>query len=106
MKSKVKKVVNILYKALKENFSSFKGAYLYGSFAKNTSHKFSDIDIVVLFDKIPDRKALGLLWRIAGRIEAEYDVFLDLNPTTKEELKINPFYYEEVVNKGIFYDAA
>ena len=106
MKSKVKKVVNILYNALKEKFPDFKGAYLYGSQVKNTSHKDSDIDIVVLFDEEPDRQNEGLLWRIVGKIEAEYDVFLDINPTTKEKLEFNPFYYEEVVNKGIFYDAA
>ena len=106
MKSKVKKVVNILHKTLKETFSDFKGAYLYGSQVKNTSHKDSDIDIVVLFETEPDRKRYSAIWDIVGPIEAEYDVFFDLHPMTYQELSFNPFYYEEVVNKGIFYDAA
>lgn len=106
MKSKVRKVINILNTKLKENFPDFKGAYLYGSYAKNTSHKYSDIDIVALFEITPNREKLGQIWRIVGRIEAEYDVFIDLHPMIREELEQNPFYYEEVVNKGNFYNAA
>lgn len=106
MKNKIKKVIDILNKALKENFSDFKGAYLYGSYAKDTSHADSDIDIVALFDSAPNMEKRFAIWSIVGPIEAKYTVFLDLHPMTKEELELNPFYYEEVVNKGIFYDAA
>jgi len=104
MKSKVKKVVNLLYEALKEKFPDFKGAYLYGSQVKNTTHKDSDIDIVVLFEKEPDRKKEGLIWRIVGPIEAEYNVFFDLHPMTEEQLNYSEIYHNEVVNKGIFYN--
>lgn len=106
MNQKVIKVVNILNSALKENFAGFKGMYLYGSQAKNTSHKDSDIDVVVLFDKEPSRSEYSMLWSIVGPIEAKYDVFFDLHPLTEEELGLNPFYYEEVVHKGVFYYAA
>jgi hypothetical protein len=30
----------------------------------------------------------------------------DLHPMTREELERNPVFHDEVVNKGIFYDAA
>ncbi|MEI8129459.1 MAG: nucleotidyltransferase domain-containing protein [bacterium] len=106
MKTKIKNIINILNKALKENFADFKGAYLYGSFAKNTSHPESDIDIVALFGSEPNREKMSIIWGIVGPIEAQYDVFLDLHPMTKAELSRNPIYYNEVVNKGIFYDAA
>ena len=106
MKSKVKKVINILHKRLKEQFPDFKGAYLYGSYAKNTSHKYSDIDLVVLFDKEPDMDKRFKIWDIVCPLEAEYDVFFDINPTTMDSLIKNSFYHEEVVNKGIYYDAA
>ena len=106
MKNKIKKVINLLNESLKEKFPDFKGAYLYGSYAKNTSHKYSDIDIVALFKTTPDRKKRFAIWSIVGPIEAEYDVFLDLHPMSSEELEQNPFYYEEVVNKGIFYNVA
>ena len=106
MQKKIDKIIRILNKRLKENFSDFKGAYLYGSFAKNTSNYDSDIDIVALFDSEPNREKIGLILRITGRIEAEHDVFLDLHPMTEAELDKNPIYYNEVVNKGIFYNAA
>lgn len=106
MDNKIEKVINILNQKLKENFPDFKGAYLYGSYAKNTAHKDSDIDMVAIFDAEPDRKKLGLILRIAGRLEAEYDVFFDLHPMTEEQLSNNEIYHNEVVNKGIFYNAA
>lgn len=106
MKNKIKKVINLLYNQLKETFPDFKGAYLYGSQAKNTSHKYSDIDMVVLFDEEPNMEKRFKLWDIVGPLEAEYDVFFDINPTTFESLSKNYFYYDEVVNKGIHYDAA
>lgn len=106
MKSKIKKIINLLNNALKENLPGFKGAYLYGSYAKNTSHKYSDIDIAALFETSPDRAKRSIIWNIVGPIEAEYDVFIDLHPMSQEELEQNPFYYDEVVNKGIFYEAA
>lgn len=106
MDNKIEKVIHTLNQNLKENFPDFKGAYLYGSYAKNTAHKDSDIDIAAIFEIEPDRKKLGLILRIAGRIEAEYDVFLDLHPMTEEQLNYNEIYHNEVVNKGIFYNAA
>lgn len=106
MKNKIKKVINILNTALKENFADFKGAYLYGSYAKNTSHADSDIDMVALFDTEPDRQKMSIIWGLVGPIEAEYDVFFDLHPMTQERLSNNEIYYNEVVNKGVFYDAA
>ncbi|MDD3436135.1 MAG: nucleotidyltransferase domain-containing protein [Candidatus Gastranaerophilales bacterium] len=106
MKNKIKKVINILNERLKETFTDFKGAYLYGSYAKNTSHKYSDIDMVALFETEPNMEKRFQIWSIIGPLEAKYDVFFDLNPTSIENLSKNPFYYDEVVNKGIFYNAA
>lgn len=106
MKNKIKKVIKILNDKLKETFPDFRGAYLYGSHAKNTSHKYSDIDMVALFDTEPNMDKRFQIWSIVCPLEAEYDVFFDLNPTTMEGLSKNPLYYDEVVNKGIYYDAA
>ena len=36
----------------------------------------------------------------------KYDVYIDLHSYTSENLQKNPFYYNEVVNKGLFYAAA
>lgn len=45
------------------------------------------------------------LWRIIGKLEAELDLVFDIHPMTLSELKNNPVYYNQVVNKGIFYGA-
>lgn len=97
--------IEILNKKLKESFSDFKGAYLYGSQARGTFNLDSDIDIVAVFDYVDRNKRMDI-WGIVGRIEAELDVFIDLHPMTKEELERNPIYYDQVVNNGIFYEAA
>ncbi len=92
-----------LNKKIKDLFIDFKGVYLYGSYAAHCAKKNSDIDIVALFDNELTRKERMNLWGIIGKLEAEMDVVLDLHPTTMAALKKNPIYYNQVVNKGIYY---
>jgi len=103
--NKDKQIVAKLKSQFKKEFDDFKGIYFYGSRVKGTYRKDSDIDIVVLFEKV-DRDKRMKIWSIVGELEYQYDVFIDLHPMTKEELEQNPFYYDQVVNNGIFYEAA
>ncbi|HBG48799.1 MAG TPA: hypothetical protein DDW90_04725 [Cyanobacteria bacterium UBA9971] len=105
MDKKTLQVVEYLNEKLKETFNDFKGAYLYGSRAKGVATAESDIDIVAVFDEIDRNKRMDI-WGIIGKIEAELDVFIDLHPMTKEELERNPVFYDQVVNNGVYYDAA
>ena len=43
------------------------------------------------------------LWGVVGELEAEMDVVFDIHPMTISELKNNPVYYGQVVDKGIYY---
>lgn len=104
-KKRTKNIIKKLNNKLTHCFADFKGIYFYGSRAKNTHSEDSDIDIVAIFDKI-DREKRMEIWGIVGQIESEYNAFIDLHPMTKEELELNPFYYEQVVGNGIFYEAA
>lgn len=106
MDKKTIQAVKLLNKILKETFKSFKGAYLYGSRTTGNASPDSDIDIVALFEIEPDRSTRMEIWGIVGKIEAKLEVFIDLFPMTQGELEKNPVYYNEVVNKGVFYDAA
>jgi len=50
------------------------GAYLFGSYAKGTSHKDSDIDVAIIMKKIENRiltmgELYGYTWGIDTRIE-------------------------------------
>lgn len=105
MDRRIIQAIENLNKNLKDTFNDFKGAYLYGSQVKGTSSSDSDIDIVAVFDNVDRNKRMDI-WGIVGKIEAELDVFIDLHPMTKEELERNYIYYEQVVNNGIFYEAA
>lgn len=105
MDSKVQQIINILNTRLSQSFDDFEGSYLYGSRAGDNYSSQSDIDLVVIFSEMDRNKRMDI-WGIVGKIEAEFDIFLDLHPMTKQELENNPVYHNQVVNNGIFYDAA
>ena len=96
-------IINFLNNAIKCEYSDYNGSYLYGSHANNTATKNSDIDIVALFSKPLTRENKMKLWEIIGEIENKFDIFLDFHPMSEEEFERNPIYYNQVVNKGIFY---
>lgn len=86
-------------------YSDFSGVYLYGSYANNTAVSDSDIDLIAIFANSVERTRRMDLWDIVGKLEAEYDVIFDIHPMTLSELEKNSVYYNQVVNKGIFYGA-
>lgn len=100
---KIDKIIFKLNKSIKELFSDFNGAYLYGSYAAGCANKDSDVDLVALFNSDLLREDRMNLWSLIGKFEAEMDITLDLHPMTMKELKKNPIYYEQVVDKGVYY---
>lgn len=99
----VKDVIDLLNKALSDNFEDFHGLYLHGVFTDGKNHPDEDIEIVAIFDT-EDKHKRELIWPIVGKIETDLDVFIDLHPITMEELKKDDDFYDEVVNKGIFFE--
>lgn len=100
---KIDKIILKLNKSIKDLFSDFNGVYLYGSYATGCANKESDVDLVALFNSDLPREERMNLWSLIGKLEAEMDITLDLHPMTMIELKKNPIYYEQVVDKGIYY---
>lgn len=100
---KIDNIILNLNDKIKKMFSDFKGVYLYGSYAKNKANVDSDVDIVALFENELSRDKRMDLWGVIGNLEAEMDIVFDLHPMTMESLKKNPIYYEQVVDKGIYY---
>ena len=100
---KVDKLILKLNKLIKNLFSDFNGLYLYGSYANGSAKEDSDVDLVALFNSDLPREDRMNLWSLIGKFEAEMDITLDLHPMTMIELKKNPIYYEQVVDKGIYY---
>lgn len=97
------KIIEEISASVENNYNNFKGIYLYGSQVKGTAHKDSDIDIVLVFDsELSNNERLNLAGLI-GDIEYKYDVFIDSHPYTMSALERNPFYYESVVEEGIYF---
>lgn len=55
-KIRVKKIVKAYAQRLKSERFSFSAVYLYGSYAKKNSRKWSDIDVCVVSNKFADEK--------------------------------------------------
>lgn len=101
----VTKIIKELATLINARFTDFKGLYLYGSHVKGFVHKDSDIDVVALFDEVDSDKKYELAGIIC-ELMYKYDVYIDLHSYTPQKLAKNPIYYEEVVNKGLFYAKA
>lgn len=104
MQKKVEEAINLVSKAFSKHFDDFHGLYLHGVFVDGRSHKDDDIELVAIFD-VEDKYKREIIWPIIGKIETDLDVFIDLNPTTMADLKKDEELYEEVMKKGIFFDA-
>jgi len=104
MKTKDKAILESLIKKIRSEFKDFRGSYFFGSRVTGNFKPHSDYDIVLLFDKIEREKKLEICG-IIGELEYKYGIFIDMKILTKEEFEYNPFFFEEVTTKGIYYDS-
>ena len=104
MKPIIHDIATKLHDELKANISDFEGLYIFGSQVRGDANDDSDVDIVVLFKNnyfwLPDP-----FYKVLSQLQHEYynKIFLDVLPYTREELKRNYIFHEEVVSKGIYY---
>jgi uncharacterized protein len=102
----ISEIIKELNSRIKEKYSDFRGSYLFGSYARGDYHKDSDVDIVLIFDKNHDYDEEKEVHGIVADLNYENDVIIIGIPYTKKQLKKNCVFYNEVVNKGIYYEAA
>ena len=63
-----------------------KGVVLYGSYARGDATEGSDIDIIVLLDKIRDFDAeLDTLFEVIGQIDLKYDTLISILPLEERQ---------------------
>lgn len=102
MQKFVQETINMLSKEFSAKFDDFGGIYLYGSYATGVYSGDDDIGLVAIFET-EDKAKREIIWPIVGKVETELNVYIDLHPITMDELKKDEEFYDEVVNKGIFY---
>lgn len=103
MENKIQKIVTDLSVEFNKVFDDFQGVYLYGLFKDFQQHEDEDIEFVAIFDT-EDKAKREIMWKIVGKLEMDYDVFIDLHPVPVEELEKDEEFFQEVVIEGIFYN--
>lgn len=97
-KNEAKKIVEKYAKELRINKFHFEAIYLFGSFARNKIHKWSDVDVAVISDelKINWDKKEDLLWHIRRKVNSRIEPigftvkdFQDENDPMVYEIKKN-----------------
>ncbi|MDR1195981.1 MAG: nucleotidyltransferase domain-containing protein [Endomicrobium sp.] len=105
MTEKINKLVKELNSLLSKSFKDFEGLYIFGSYVNGQPAPESDLDIVIILDA-KNKKMRWAVWEIVSKLEYDYGIVLDLHPMTRQELEKNYSFYNEVVNKGVFFNAA
>ncbi|MFA7657863.1 MAG: nucleotidyltransferase domain-containing protein [Candidatus Gastranaerophilaceae bacterium] len=100
------KVIKELNLRIKEKYPDFRGSYLYGSRARGDYREDSDIDIVLVFEKTHSYDEEAEIHSIVADLNCKYDIVIIGIPYTKRQLKKNYVFHNEVVFKGIYYEAA
>ena len=74
-KVEAKKIVRNYAKKLREKNYPFQTIYLFGSYAQNKSHKWSDIDVAVVSDKLKRNKDKNkfLLWDLRMDVDTRIE---------------------------------
>ncbi len=74
-KVEAKKIVRNYAKKLREENYPFSAVYLFGSHAKGKAHKWSDIDVAVVSDKMKRNRDKGrfLLWNIRMDVDTRIE---------------------------------
>jgi predicted nucleotidyltransferase len=93
-KTEAKKIAKKYSEKLKAKNFPFLTVYLFGSYARNKAHKWSDIDIAVITEKLKKNrdKSMIELWRAREGVDNR----IEPHGFTPEDFKINedPMVYE------------
>jgi predicted nucleotidyltransferase len=93
-KIEVNKIIKNYIKKLKDKKYSFSAIYLFGSYAKGNAHKWSDIDIAVISNKL--EKNYEKNRSILSRLRLDVDNRLETHGFTEKDFRnlADPLVYE------------
>lgn len=86
---------------LKERFPTYVSLHLFGSYAKGTATKESDIDVLLKFEELPFEERFEVAGIICD-VEYKYDCFIDykIMQECKKEI-YNPLILEQAFGSGV-----
>ena len=99
-----KNIINTINNEMIKLTKSYLGLYFYGSRYKGTDRDDSDYDIILILKneaKYEDKKKI---YHLIGNLEYLNNIFIDIKIMTNSQLKINPYFYKEVINGGKYYE--
>jgi len=102
---KIKPVLNQLAILYRQHYGArLKYLILYGSFSRGDFNADSDIDILVVLDKVPSfYKENETLISIKLDLILEYDIFISTTPVSLDQYEHSVFPFYKNVKKEGFY---
>ena len=93
MRKKIPEKIKPILEEVKENLKEFygdklKGIILYGSYARGEETEDSDIDLIILLERVPDTcEEVLRISRELGDLELTYDTLISIIPFEEYEFK-------------------
>lgn len=95
--------MNRLNIELKTKFQDYKGMYLFGSFSNEKQNASSDIDIAILFGRMPDQDFEDEVTKIVYKYDIEYNVIIDNHIFNFNDFEVKSnIIYKEIELNGKF----
>lgn len=81
-------------KLIRENYTDFEGAYVFGSYARGNSNQDSDIDLALIFRNLDDSKRFDIQVQLM-LLASQIDTRIEPHPISHDEFcSENPFVAE------------
>lgn len=82
------------------NNPHLKKVYLFGSYAKQTNNKHSDIDIALIIDNLDDDEKFDLQVELM-LLASKYDTRIEPHPISLKDYNINTPFVDELKRTGV-----
>ena len=99
MDKKTDKAINKYITLIKDNYTDVSKAILFGSFAKNSERKHSDIDVALVFKNLDDEKKFDLQVQLMI-LASKVDTRIEPHPVSESDFNSNNPFVIEIKKTG------
>ncbi len=97
-KNKASKIARQYINFIKEKDPNIKKVYMFGSFAKGTIRKDSDIDLAIIFKKLDDPFDMQVQLM---KLRRKFDTRIEPHPFKESDFQTSNPFANEILNTGI-----